>query len=474
MTPTPANAPQAPKKRRVGRIAMETTTQNNQIVNGVVWKQMLLFFFPIFLGTLFQQFYSMIDAVILGRFVGKEALAAVGGSDIEVINLLVNFFVGLSSGASVVISQHYGARHQDALRSSVYTAMALAVGCGALLTLLGVFCSSWILQAIHTPADIFRYAEDYMRYYFLGMIPSMIYNMGSGILRAVGDSRRPLYYLIVCCFVNIVLDLFLVLVIPLATAGTAIATSISQLVCASLVLRALLKTRDIYQLQLSRRNFSRSQLKHMLRIGLPAGLQSSMYSISNVFIQSSINRLGTDSVAAWAAFRKIDSIYWPISNALGITVMTFVGQNFGARRYDRLRQSVRSGLVLDIGITVLFSAAAVLLRGPLIALFNDDAQVLRIGEHLLLLLSPYYILYLFSEIYSGAMRGVGESLWPALLTLFGTCVLRLGYLFLFVNQDASNAKIAFSYPLTWAVTSVMFIVYYFRGHWLSSRIRQNA
>ena len=448
--------------------------KNPQLTSGVVWKQMLLFFFPIFLGTLFQQLYSMIDAVILGRFVGKQALAAVGGSDIEVINLLVNFFVGLSSGASVLISQHYGARNQDALRSAVCTAMALALACGALLTVVGIFCSSWILRVIDTPGDIFAYAEHYLQYYFLGMIPSMLYNMGSGILRAVGDSRRPLIYLVVCCFVNIVLDLLLVVVIPLNTIGAAVATSFSQLVCAALVMRALLRTTDSYRLRIARKNLSTAQLWHMLRIGLPAGVQSSMYSISNVFIQAFINRLGTDSVAAWAAFRKIDSVYWPVSNAIGITVMTFTGQNFGARRYDRLKASVRSSMVLDICITVSFSTLVVVLRHPLIALFNEDPEVLRIGESLMLRLSPFYLLYLCSEVCSGAMRGVGESLRPALLTLTGTCVLRLAYLFFFVGDGATNAAIAFSYPMTWGITSAMFLIYYLRGHWLTSRIQANC
>ena len=446
----------------------------NRIVTGTVWKEMLIFFFPIFLGTIFQQFYSMIDAVILGRFVGKQALAAVGGTDIEVINLLVNFFVGLASGASVVVSQHYGAHRADSLRTAVYTSMVLAVVSGALMTVLGVFGSPLLLELIDTPADIFDYAVNYMRYYFLGMIPSMIYNMGSGILRAVGDARRPLYYLIVCCIVNIFLDLFLVVVIPLNTAGAAIATSISQLICAALVLRSLLRTKDLYRLELKRANFSRVQLKHMLRIGLPAGLQSSMYSISNVFIQASINRLGTDSVAAWAAYRRIDNIFWPISSALGITVMTFVGQNFGARQYGRVKQAVHWGMLLHAVITLTFSAVAVLLRRQLIALFNDDPEVLTIGAQLMVLLAPYYISYLFTEIFSGAMRGVGESLKPTLLTLFGTCVLRLGYLFLFVNRHPSNEGIAFSYPMTWVVTSLLFILYYFRGHWLSSHIRENS
>lgn len=449
---------------------METTAPRNQIISGVVWKQMLLFFFPLFLGTLFQQVYSMVDAIIVGQVVGKQALAAVGGSDMEVINLLVNFFTGLSSGAAVVISQHYGAKNHAALRCAVHTAMMLAVTCGALLTVLGLLSASWLLRAIRTPAEIFDYAYVYLRYYFLGMIPAMIYNMGAGVLRAVGDSKRPLYYLIVCCIVNTGLDLFLVLVIPWGVAGTAIATSLSQIICALMVLRRLLRTREPYRLTLARGNFSMTQLRHMLRIGLPTGMQLSMYSISNVFIQAFLNTLGTDSVAAWAAFRKIDSVYWPISSALGIAVTTFVGQNFGAKQYHRLKQSVRSGLVLDLCVTVFFSSLMMAFPRQLISLFNEDAQVLKIGVRLMWMLPPYYILYLSTEILSGAMRGVGESLLPALLTLFGTCVLRLGFLFLFVGNHATNGIIAFCYPMSWGVTSLLFLIFYWKGRWLRNRL----
>lgn len=453
---------------------METSTQNNRILNGVVWKQMLLFFFPIFLGTLFQQLYNTVDAVILGRFVGKEALAAVGGSDAEIIALLVNFFVGLSSGASVVISQHYGARHQDSLRSAVCTATWLAIFCGAILTVAGMLLSPILLRAIKTPEEIFDHAAVYLRYYFIGMIPSMLYNMGSGILRAVGDSKRPLYYLMVCCAANIGLDLLLVCVIPLGTAGAAIATSLSQVICAALVLQALLRTKDIYRLKLNRSSFSSFQLSRMLRIGLPAGMQSSMYSISNIFVQTAINTLGTDSIAAWAAFRKIDAVYWPVSNAIGITVMTFVGQNFGARQYDRLKKTIHSGLLIHLAITLFFTSVSILFRSPLISMFNNDAQVRQIGEVILLQISPFYCFYIITEVFSGAMRGVGESLKPAFLTMFGTCILRLAYLFLFAYHTSSNAKIAFCYPLSWAITAVLFLIYYYRGHWLHSHIRQQS
>ncbi len=449
-------------------------TQTNQIVSGTIWRQMLLFFFPIFVGTMFQQLYSMIDAVILGRFVGKEALAAVGGSDMELIGLLVNFFVGLSSGASVLVSQHYGARRGDALQAAVCTGMALSVVCGAALTVAGVLIPRPILRAMNTPEDVLDYAVDYMRWYFAGMVPSMLYNMGSGVLRAVGDSRRPLYYLIVCCLFNVALDFLFVVLIPLATAGAAIATSIAQIVCAALVLRALLRTDGPYRLVLARENISRVQLRQMLKIGLPAGIQSSMYGIANVFLQAAINGLGTDAVAAWAAFRKIDSFYWPVSGAMGVTVTTFAGQNFGARRYDRLRKTVRTGLFLLLLATLFFSALACLARRPLLGLFNDDPAVLAIGERILLSVSPYYVLYFATEVLSGAMRGVGESLRPALFTLLGTCVLRLAYLFGYIRGGVTNEAVAFSYPMTWAVTTVLFLIYYFRGGWLRRRLPEGA
>jgi len=441
----------------------------NSLLNGVIWKQMLLFFFPIFLGTIFQQLYSTVDAVIIGRWVGKGALAAVGGADTEVINLLVNFFVGVSSGAAVVISQHYGAQRRDALGFAVFTAIVMAAAAGVFLTVVGIACSPAILRAMKTPGEILGDAVSYMRWYFVGMVPSMLYNMGAGILRAVGDSRRPLYYLIVCCIANIFLDLLFVPVLGMGVAGAAIATSLSQLVCAALVMRALLRTREAYRLTLRRGLFSRAQWDAMLRVGLPAGVQSAMYNISNVLIQVAINTLGTDSIAAWAAFRKIDAFYWPISAALNITVMTFVGQNFGARRYDRLKEVVRSGLVIDLLVSLFFSGMSVLLRAPLIRLFTSDAAVVPIGESLIVALCPFYALFIFCEIFSGTMRGVGESLRPALLTMFGVCGIRIAYLFLFAYRHASNLRIALAYPLTWGITSVLFLIYYFRGRWLTGR-----
>ena len=275
-----------------------TLFRESSMTEGPVLQGMLAFFLPIMLGTLLQQLYSAVDAVVLGQFVGKTALAAVGGSDIVLINLIVNFFVGLSSGASVVISQHAGAQAHVQVSRAVHTAVFLAIIVGALTMLLGTFGAPLLLPALSTPEDTLQYSKDYLVWYFAGMIPSMIYNMGSGILRALGDSKRPLLFLVVCTIVNTILDLFFVAVLKLEVAGAAIATSLSQLICAWLVIRTLQRAHGDYRLDLKKIRPDGWLLKRMLVIGLPAGISSVLYNITNVYVQKAINLLGTDTVAA--------------------------------------------------------------------------------------------------------------------------------------------------------------------------------
>ena len=287
----------------------------NQITEGVIWKQLLSFFFPILFGTFFQQLYNTTDAVIVGNFVGKEALASVGGPAATIINLLVGFFTGLSSGATVITSQYFGAGDKKKVSASVHTAIALAIAGGAVVMVIGMAISRAALIAMDTPADILEPSVTYMMIYFLGTIPSMIYNMGSGILRAVGDSKRPLYFLIASCIINILLDLFFVVAIPLGVAGVAIATILSQTLSALMILVSLMRTKEVYRLEIKKIRFQRFLLVSILKIGFPAGLQSAMYSISNLLIQSSINAFGTDTVAAWTAYGKVDSIFcWKYSS----------------------------------------------------------------------------------------------------------------------------------------------------------------
>ena len=438
----------------------------SSMTEGPVLQGMLAFFLPIMLGTLLQQLYSAVDAVVLGQFVGKTALAAVGGSDIVLINLIVNFFVGLSSGASVVISQHAGAQEHEQVSKAVHTAIFLAVIVGALMMLLGMTVAPLLLPALSTPEDTLEYSKDYLVWYFAGMIPSMIYNMGSGILRALGDSKRPLLFLVLCTVVNTILDLLFVAVFKMEVAGAAIATSISQVFCAWLVIHTLQKAHGDYHLEFKKIRPDGRLLKRMLSIGFPAGISSTLYSITNVYVQKAINLLGTDTVAAWSVFWKLDGIFWPISNAIGIAVMTFAGQNYGARKKDRILQTMRVGFALHFAMCVLIGGAIFLTRGWTIRLFNSDPAVVAQGSVIITYLAPCYCLFSSTEVLSSMMRGVGNAVKPTLITLFGVCVLRLILLFTMTFPHLSNLTIALCYPITWTVCSTMFLLYYKFGRWL--------
>ena len=447
---------------------------SNQITEGVIWKQLLIFFFPILFGTFFQQLYNTADAIIVGNFVGKEALASVGGPASTIINLLVGFFVGLSSGATVVISQHYGGGDDQKVSDSVHTSIALAIAGGAVMMVLGLASARFALSAMATPSDILEPSLTYMRIYYLGIIPSMIYNMGSGILRAVGDSKRPLYFLIAACLVNIALDLILVAGLDLGVAGAAIATIMSQLISAILTVIALMRTTDSYRLVVSRIRFHKHLLFSIVKIGLPAGLQSAMYSISNLLIQSSINSFGTDTIAAWTAYAKVDSIFWMIMSAYGVSATTFAGQNFGAGKYDRIKKSVRICLGLAAATSIVLSFIVLQFGGTILLLFTHDQNVISICEGMIRVVSPFYITYICIEILSGTCRGCGDSFIPMLLTCFGVCILRIAWIFIAVPLRHEVATVAFSYPLTWAITSILFIIYYKKGKWMQKDTLRNA
>lgn len=446
----------------------------NGITEGVIWKQLLLFFFPIVLGTFFQQLYNTADAIIVGKAVGKEALAAVGGSTGTLINLLVGFFVGLASGASVIIAQLFGARRAQDVSRAVHTTIALALSSGALLTAVGLLCAGGILELMGTPQEVMAYALPYLNIYFLGMIPQLVYNIGSGVLRAVGDSRRPMLFLICAALTNIVLDILLVLGLNLGVRGAAIATVLSQVVSAVLILVSLCHAQPVYRLHFRRIRFHGDMLARIVRIGLPAGLQSVMYSLSNMIIQASVNGFGTDVMAAWAAYGKIDGLYWMMISAFGVSITTFAGQNFGARRYDRMRRSVRVCLGMAAGVTVFMTALILAVGRPMLGMFTDDAHVVEMGMSIIRLIVPTWITYLCIEILSGAMRGAGDSLMPTLMTLTGVCLMRVFWVTVVVPRMHQLPVLMLSYPITWVITSCMFIVYYLRGRWLDRCIARQG
>lgn len=432
----------------------------NQITEGVIWKQLLLFFFPIVFGTLFQQIYNTADTVVVGRFVGKEALAAVGGSASQIANLLVGFFVGLSSGATVIISQFYGAKDEKNLKLTLHTAFGFSIAAGIVLGAAGFYGAEKFLGMMNTPADVMEDSVLYLHIYFAGILFNLIYNMGSGILRAVGDSKRPLYVLMVTCIMNILLDVLLVVVFGMGVAGVAFATILSQAVSAVLVVRMLTGTEEIYRLKLSDIRICRKHLTGFLRIGIPAGLESVMYNISNILIQVFVNDLGTDTVAAWGTLGKIDAFFWMVINAFSISITTFVGQNYGAGKFDRMRKSVRVCMGMSFVGSVTISGLLVAFGRSIYGLFTTDTTVIGIGTHMIRFMLPFYSLYVVIGILSGALRGAGKVLVPMILTCGGVCTLRIIWLFTMVPGHPGIETIMLSYPISWSITAVLFIVYY--------------
>ena len=444
----------------------------SRITEGPIWRHLLSFFFPILLGTFFQQLYNTVDAIIVGNFVGTEALAAVGGPAAVLINFLVNLFVGLSSGATVIVAQYYGARQIQELRRTVHTAIALAIAAGLGVMVLGIALSYPVMVLMGTPAEVMDYSLIYLRIYFVGSIASFLYNVGSSVLRAIGDTKRPLYFLIAACLTNIVLDLVFVVSFGLEVLGVALATVLSQIVSAVLVMLVLCRPDSIFCIARKEIRFHPDILKSILRIGLPTGLQSDMYTISNMLIQSCINSFGTSTMAAWTAFCKLDAFYWMISGAFGISITTFVGQNFGAQRYDRVRKSVRVCLLLSLVTALLVSGLYALGAQPLLRMFSTDTQVIEIGTFILWRMSPFYFTFICVEVMAGAIRGTGDSLKPMLLTCGGVCVLRVVWIFTVLPLDRTLGTLLLSYPMTWSITSLLFIIYYVRGNWMRRQIQK--
>lgn len=440
----------------------DTTVQHNGITEGVIWQQLLIFFFPILFGTFFQQLYNTADAMIVGKFVGKEALSAVGGTTGTLINLLVGFFVGLSSGAAVVVSQYYGAQQEEQVKKAVHTSFCLALAGGGFLFVIGEVFAEAAVKAMGAPAEIMDYSVMYIRIYFIGIVGNLVYNMGAAILRAVGDSKRPLYFLIACCLANIVLDIIFVVGLKLEVAGAALATILSQMISAVLVMATLMRSKESFRFEFKLLKLDRRMLKKVIKIGLPAGIQSMMYSISNIVIQANVNSFGTNTIAAWAVYGKVDGLFWMTMDAMGIAITTFAGQNFGARKYDRLKKGNYVGLVMTTIITAILGGFIIICGRPLSSLFTNDVEVLAESMRIINYVTPFWFCYVCVNVYSCTLRGIGDAFVPMLLICFGTCGLRVLWILVAGAIYPGLYTTLTSYPLSWAITSVAFIIYYYR------------
>ena len=448
----------------------EKAVIKNQIIEGVIWKQLLLFFFPILFGTFFQQLYNTIDTVIVGHFVGKEALACVGGSTSQIVNLTVGFFTAVASGAAVVIAQFFGANDERSVEESLHTAYAFSIIGSIIITILGIALAPSMLSWMHTPAELMNDSITYLRIYFAGTLFIFIYNIGSSILRAIGDSKTPLFYLIYCCVINIILDLVFVVFFKMGVAGVAIATIISQAISAVMVTVKLMKEKGILRLVLREIRIYPQVLKSQLRVGIPAGIQSIMYNITNVIIQAALNTFGTDTVAAWSVYGKLDALFWMMSGAFGIAITTFVGQNYGAGKTSRVLKSTRVCLAIDGTASLALTLFLIFFRGILFRIFTNDPAVIQIGSDMLFIIAPWYLTFIFIEVLSGALRGIGDVIIPTIITLVGVCALRIIWIIGALNIYPTVEAIIFSYPVTWLSTAVLFIVYYiYRVHKLKKK-----
>ena len=439
--------------------------REQNITEGVIWKQILIFFFPILMGTFFQQMYNTVDAIIVGRYVGTLALAAVGSTG-YLINLVCGFFIGVSSGATVVLSQFFGAEDRAGVSKAIHSGMVLAVVLGVLTTVFGVGGSPMVLRLIRTPESCLPDATVYTRIYFGGAIVSMVYNMGAGILRAMGDSRRPLIFLIVTCFTNIALDILFVVVFNWGVAGAAAATVTAQAISAVLVIRTLRNLSEDIRLSTKKLRLDPELLRRILAVGVPAGLQFITFDLANLLVQSSINSFGAVTMAAWTAFGKTDSLTWMISGAFGVAVTTFVGQNYGARKYDRIRKGVWVCMGMSVAMIGGFSVFQLCFRKLLLGFFTVDAEVIQVGAYAMLWIVPFSVVFMPMEILAGTLRGIGNSVTPTAITSICICGFRVLWVTTVVQIWHTIEVLCLTYPLSWLLASTVFFIVYLRGRWL--------
>ncbi len=443
------------------------------LTEGSIWKSMLLFALPIFLGNMFQQFYNTFDSWVVGRFLGDTALAAVSSSS-HLIFLLVGFFNGMSMGAGVVIAQHFGARDDESLKKAIHTDVALGLAAGTLLTVLGVVFTPTILKWMDTPADVLPQSITYFRYYFCGAIFVVMYNIFVGILHAVGDSRHPLYYLMFSTCVNVVLDLLFVGVFHLGVGAAAMATTISQGISALLCCIHLLRTQEVYRLNPGSIRFHGRSLKRIVSIGLPSGVQNSMISIANVVVQTCINGFGSAAVAGCGTYSKLEGFAFLPVVCFSQALATFVGQNIGAKQYGRVKKGVRFGVVSCLILAELIGIGAYLMAPQLIRLFNDSPAVVDFGVRHMRTICLFYFLMSFSHCMAGIFRGAGRAAIPMVTMLVCWCVIRISYITLALPHWPRLETVSWAYPITWVLSSIVFVFCYRFLHWLPKEQPQTA
>ena len=429
---------------------------------GNIWLHMIRFSVPMAVGLLFQQLYNTVDTLVVGQFVGKQAQAAVGSTG-PIINTVVGLCAGLAAGASVVISQRYGAHDEEGLRRAVHTTVALTFIMSLVTTVLGQLIILPMLRFMQTPDDVLAESAQYLSIYFAGVSGILFYNLGSGILRAVGDSRRPLYFLILSALLNTALDLLFVLVFGMKVDGVALATVLSQVLSALLILFTLTREKGNYGIRWRQVRIDRQSLRQILRLGLPSSVQAAVTSFSNVFVQSYINYFGSACMAGYGVYGKIDAFALIPVQSIGMSSTTFVGQNWGAKQTARAREGVRTATLMSLISTAALGLLVFVLARPLMSLFSPEEDVIEYGIRFIHIVTPFYLCICFNQIYAGALRGVGDATVPTVIMLASFVAFRQVYLAVTKALGAGFTAVALAYPVGWILCSTLLVIRYLRS-----------
>ncbi len=456
------------------------------MTEGSILRHLLVFAFPLLIGNIFQQFYNLVDTWVVGNYVSNEAFAAVGSVS-SIINVLIGFFGGLSTGAGAVISQYFGAKDEEHVKKAVHTSIVATLLLGIVFTALGILITPLMLRLMNTPDNVIELSSAYLTIYFAGILGLMIYNIGAGILRAVGDSRHPFYFLVVSAVINIVLDLVFVLVFDMEVEGVALATVIAQGVSAILVIITLMRTKSCVHLTLRDLRIDLPILSKIFKVGLPAGIQVSITAFSNVFVQSYINDFGADGMSAWTAYTKIDQLLLLPMQSIALSSTTFVAQNIGSKQIDRAKKGVKTALCIGILSTAILMIPVLIFAPQLIAFFNSKAEVITIGTLFMRFTTPFYILCCYNQIYASALRGAGDSRAPMIILLSSFVVFRQIMLFLIakllipylatltvITEHARMVITAMAYPIGWLMASLLLTLYYHRVGFSKGRILEKV
>ncbi len=433
---------------------------DRDMTEGNIWKHLLHFSVPMAVGLLFQQLYNTVDTLVVGRFVGQQAQAAVGSTG-PIINTIVGFCAGLATGASVVISQRYGAHDDEGLGKAVHTTVALTFLISLIATALGRLIIGPMLHFMQTPEDVMSESHRYLSIYFTGVAGVLFYNLGSGILRAVGDSRRPLVFLILSALLNTALDLLFVLQFRMGVDGVAWATVLSQVLSALLILLTLSREKGNYGIRWRQIRVDRDSLSMILKLGLPSSIQSAVTAFSNVFVQSYINAFGSACMAGYGVYGKIDAFALIPVQSIGMSSTTFVGQNWGARQPRRTREGVRTATVMSLISTFVMGLAVFVFARPLMGFFSPVEEVIDYGVRFIRIVTPFYVMLCFNQIYAGALRGIGDATMPTVIMLASFVVFRQIYLAVTRALGAGFVAVALAYPVGWILCSTLLLIRYF-------------